>query len=126
MKLGELAVAALRRHRLRQTEQRLAAGSKWADNGLVFANATGGPLAPHGIDTYHFKPLLKKAGLPDIRLHDLRHTCATLLLQQGTHTKYVAETLGHSDIGITLNTYSDVLPNMGDDVADTIDRDLEL
>ena len=126
VRLGELAVAALRRHRLRQTEQRLAAGGTWVDNDLVFPNAVGEPLSPPGIDRHHFKPLLKKAGLPDIRLHDLRHTCATLLLAAGTHPKYVAELLGHSDIGITLNTYSHVLPNMGTVVADTMDRALEL
>jgi integrase len=121
VKLSELAVAALRRHRLRQTEQRLAAGSAWADNDLVFANATGGPLPPNGIDRAHFKPLLAKAGLPPIRLHDLRHTAASLLLQSNVHPKYVAETLGHSNIKITLDTYSHALPNMGDVVAGTMD-----
>ncbi len=64
-----------------------------------------------------FKPLLKRAKLPDIRLHDLRHTCATLLLSKGMHPKFVQELLGHATISITLDTYSHVLPNMGDQTA---------
>jgi len=64
-----------------------------------------------------FKPILKRAGLPDIRLHDLRHTCATLLLSRGVHPKFVQELLGHATISITLDTYSHVLPSMGDQTA---------
>jgi integrase len=60
---------------------------------------------------------VKKARLPHIRFHDLRHTCATLLLVQGTHPKYVQELLGHATIAITLDTYSHVLPGMGDQTA---------
>ncbi len=65
----------------------------------------------------HFRPLLKRAGLPPMRFHDLRHTCATLLLSQGVHPKLVQELLGHATIAITLDTYSHVLPGMGDWVA---------
>ena len=61
-------------------------------------------------------------GLPDIRFHDLRHTCATLLLGKGVHVKLVQELLGHSTIAITLDTYSHVLPGMGDGLADTMDE----
>ncbi len=64
-----------------------------------------------------FKPLLKRAELPNIRLHDLRHTRATLLLGKGVHPKFVQELLGHATISITLDTYSHVLPSMGDQVA---------
>ena len=113
-----------RRHRLRQNEQRLKAGAYWEDNDLVFTNAVGRPLSPDVVDRGHFKPLLQRAGLPDIRMHDLRHTAATLLLQNNVHPKYVAETLGHANIAITLNTYSHVLPNMGDVVADAMGRAL--
>ena len=60
-----------------------------------------------------FKPLLKRSGLPNTRLHDLRHTCATLLLSKGVHPKFVQELLGHATISITLDTYSHVLPGMG-------------
>jgi integrase len=61
-----------------------------------------------------FKPLLKRAGLPDICFHNLRHTCANLLLSQGTHPKLVQELLGHATIAMTLDTYSHLLPSMGD------------
>jgi integrase len=64
-----------------------------------------------------FKPLLKRAGLPDIRFHDLRHTCATLLLSRGHHPKLVQELLGHASVALTLDRYSHVLPGMGDQTA---------
>ncbi len=72
----------------------------------------------------HFKPLLKRAGLPSIRLHDLRHTCATLLLCEGVHPKLVQELLGHANISITLDTYSHVLPGMGDQTATAMESAL--
>ena len=72
-----------------------------------------------------FKPLLERAGLPrSVRLHDLRHTCATLLLKAGQHRKFVQELLGHINISITLDTYSHVLPGMGDELADAMDNAL--
>ena len=69
------------------------------------------------VATASFKPLLKKAGLPDIRFHDLRHTCATLLLSRGHHPKLVQELLGHASVAMTLDRYSYVLPGMGDQTA---------
>ena len=69
-----------------------------------------------------FKPLLKRAGLPDIRLHDLRHTCATLMLCENVHFKLVQELLGHATISITLDTYSHLLPGMGDEATWAMDR----
>jgi integrase len=63
------------------------------------------------------KPLLQRARLPDLRFHDLRHTCATLLLGRGVHAKLVQELLGHASISVTLDTYSHVLPSMGDRIA---------
>ena len=71
-----------------------------------------------------FKPILKLAGLPTIRLHDLRHTCATLLLSRGVHPKFVQELLGHTTISITLDTYSPVLPSMGDQTATAMESAL--
>jgi integrase len=71
-----------------------------------------------------FKPILTRAGLPDIRLHDLRHTCATLLLSRGVHPKFVQELLGHATISITLDTYSHVLPSMGDQTATAMESAL--
>jgi integrase len=69
-----------------------------------------------------FKPLLKEAGLPDIRFHDLRHTAATLLLAKGVHPKIVQERLGHSSINLTLDTYSHVMPTLQRDAADKLDE----
>jgi integrase len=126
VKLAEIAVAALRRHRHRQNEARLKAGSAWTDEDLVFTTAVGGPLSPSVVDRYHHRPLLQRAGLPDIRIHDLRHTAASLLLQNNVHPKYVAETLGHANISITLDRYSHILPNMGSVVASAMDEALGL
>jgi integrase len=70
----------------------------------------------------HFKPLLRKAGLPAIRLHDLRHTDATIVLMAGKHPKYVQELLGHASISITLDTYSHVIEGMDGGLADAMDE----
>ena len=85
-----------------------------AENGLIFASKIGEPLDRRYITTHQFKPLLEAAGFPQIRFHDLRHTCATLLFSQNVNPKIVSEMLGHSTIAITLDTYSHVLPNMRD------------
>jgi integrase len=69
----------------------------------------------------HFLPPLERAEPPRVRLHDLRHTCATMLLRMGQHPKYVQELLGHANISITLDVYSHVLPGMGDGLADAMD-----
>jgi len=73
----------------------------------------------------HFKPLLRRTGLPDVRFHDLRHTCATLLLTKGVHPKIVSEMLGHSSVSITLDVYSLVIPGLGDDEAVAMEEALE-
>jgi len=111
------AIEALRAHRARQAEERLRAGSLYRDGNLVFATQVGTPLEPSNIDRRSFKPLLREAGLPDVRFHDLRHTCATLLLSRGVNPKFVQELLGHADVGLTLNTYSHYIPSMGDQTA---------
>ena len=72
-----------------------------------------------------FKDLLERAGLPDIRFHDLRHTTTTLMLQKDVHPKVVQERLGHSSITLTLDTYSHVLPSIQEDAADKLDTLLE-
>ena len=69
----------------------------------------------------HVKPLLRKAGLPNIRFHDLRHTCATLLLTKGVHPKIVSEMLGHSSVSITLDVYSHVIPGLGEVAANAME-----
>jgi integrase len=100
------------------------AGSLWRENGLVFATKIGTPLNRHNLTQRSFRPLLAKAGLPQIRFHDLRHTCATILLSKGVHAKFVQAALGHSTIAITLDTYSHVLPGMGSGTADAMDEAL--
>ncbi len=104
-------VRALREHRRRQVEDRLAAGADWQDHDLVFTQAFGRPLAPETV-TDALQRALQHAGLPRVRVHDLRHTAATLLLVKGVHPKVVQEMLGHSTISITLDLYSHVLPTM--------------
>jgi integrase len=111
------AVEALRSHRKGQNEVRLKLGTLWADNGLIFASETGKPLTRDFVDRRSLKPLLKRAGLPKKRLHDLRHTCATLLLGQGVHPTLVQKLLGHASVVMTLNRYSHWIPSMGDQTA---------
>ncbi len=85
---------------------------EYTNHGFVFAGKTGEPLDERNIVNRHFKPVLKEAGLPIIRLYDLRHTCATLLLSAGENPKVVSERLGHASITLTMDTYSHVLPDM--------------
>jgi integrase len=124
IKVPQLAPHALRRHRAAQLAARLKVAGLWKDHDLVFTTGVGTPIARADLITRSFKPLLMRAGLPDIRFHDLRHTCATLLLGKGVHVKFVQELLGHSTIAVTLDTYSHVLPGMGDSLADTMDEAL--
>ena len=114
--LPEVLVSALRSHRVRQLEERLAAGARWRESGFVFATGIGTPFEPSSL-TKAFKALLVKAGVPDIRFHDLRHTAATFLLAQGVDARTIMETLGHSQISLTLNTYAHVLPTLQRDAA---------
>ena len=72
----------------------------------------------------HFKPLLRRAGLPDVRFHDLRHTCTTLLFTRGLHPKIVSEMLGHSSVAITLDVYSHVIPGLGEVAASAMEEAL--
>ena len=83
----------------------------WATE-TVFRDTDGGSIRRSSFHFYCYKPLLKRAGLPDIRFHDLRHTAATLMLSGGEHPKVVQEMLGHSNISMTMDTYSHVLPTM--------------
>lgn len=123
IKISQRTLNALLSHRKRQAEERLRAGSEWQDNGLVFPGEHGQPLRPWVI-TRALQRSLKRAGLPQsITFHEAtRHTCATLLLGKGVHPKLVQELLGHSQISITLDTYSHVLPGMDDGLSDTIDE----
>jgi integrase len=122
--LLQRAAEALRSHRKRQMEEQPTVGAQWTDNGLVFTTTIGTPLDAQKIVNRHFKPLLKRAGLPDIRWHDLRHTYATLLLSRGTHPTYVQKSLGHASVQLTLDRYSHWMPSMGRNTAKGIDEAL--
>jgi integrase len=112
VQLTDTAVEALRGHLARQMEQIERLGDLYKDQGLVFATHNGTLVNPTNLRKRSFAPLLEKAGLPHIRFHDLRHTCATLLLSSNINPKIVSEMLGHANIAITLDTYSHVLPTM--------------
>ena len=117
IKLPASALSALGRHREAQLKERRNVAGLWEDHDLVFTTQVGTPLSRQDLITRCFKPLLRRAGLPNIRFHDLRHTCATLLLGRGVHAKLVQELLSHATISVTLDTYSHVLPSMGNHTA---------
>ncbi len=94
------------------------------DSGLVFATGKGTPLDAQNIINRFFKPLLKRAELPDTNWHDLRHTYATLLLARGTHPTYVQKSLGHASVQLTLDRYSHWMPSMGRNTAEGMDEAL--
>lgn len=123
MTLPVAVTEALHQHRARQVEERLAAGSKWQEQGFVFTTPLGTPLEGTKV-TKDFQKVLAKAGLPQMRFHDLRHSCASLMLAQGVAPRVVMEWLGHSQISITLDLYSHVLPSLLQDAADAVDRAL--
>jgi integrase len=111
-----VAVTALKSHRKRQLEERLAAGREWQDLRLIFTSPLGTPLDSRHT-TRELIGLLQAANLPAVRFHDLRHIAASLLLAQGVDPRAIMETLGHSQISLTLNTYSHVLPTLQADAA---------
>ena len=108
---------ALRDHYARQEQERTAAGSLWRGSPCVFTTPIGTPVDPRN-DFREFKKLLDRGGLPSVRLHDLRHTAASLLLAQNVPARVVMEILGHSQIGLTMNTYSHVAPEVSREAAD--------
>jgi integrase len=123
LELPQRAVEALRSHRKKQAEEKLRA-TDYGDSGLVFATGKGTPHDSQNIINRYFKPLLKRAALPNIRWHDLRHTYATLLLARGTHPTYVQKSLGHASVQLTLDRYSHWMPSMGRNTAEGIDEAL--
>jgi integrase len=122
--LPQRTLEALRIHRKHQLEEKKLRATSYEDFDLVFATGKGTPLDAQNIVNRHFKPLLKRAGLPDIRWHDLRHTCATLLLGRGVHPKLVQHLLGHASVTMTLDRYSHWVPSMGRHAADGMDEAL--
>ena len=118
------ALEVLRRHQEQQQAIKEKA-KRWVENDLVFRTSVGTPLHPDNNIFVPFKELLKEAKLPNIRFHDLRHSAATLLLGEGVHPKIVQEILGHSNINITLNVYSHVLPGMQQGAMDKMNSAFE-
>jgi integrase len=118
--LPDAAVRALKAHRVRQLQERLAAGSAWHDQGLVFPTTKGTPCEPRDLHV-RFKRLLVKAGLPDIRFHDLRHSAASLMLAQGIPLRSIQDILGHGSIAMTANLYAHVGEQLKREAADAMD-----
>lgn len=118
-------VTALRSHRARQLEERLVAGDQWRDDNLVFCTPLGVPLIGTQV-TKHLQRLAQAATIPRLRFHDLRHTCATLLLAQQVPARVVMELLGHSQISLTMNLYSHVLPALRKEAAERMELALSL
>ena len=110
----------LRQHKAGQEAQRALLGKPLTDNDFVFAHPDGSPLDPSTV-SHAFNKVMRKAGPPHIRLHDLRHTHASLLLQAGVHPKIVQERLGHSSIRVTLDTYSHVIGGLQEVAAQRFD-----
>ncbi len=117
IKLTHRATQGLRAHRKAQLEERMGKAGLWEDHGLVFPSEAGTIINPTNLRKRSFARLLERAGLPKVRFHNLRHTCATLLFSRNTHPKHVQELLGHANIKITLDTYSHAIPGMGDQTA---------
>lgn len=118
--LAAATVAALKRQHKRQLQDRLLAGSRWQDWGLVFASTIGTPLNPPNV-THRLQRLLSEAGLPRQRFHDLRHLAASLLLAAGVPARSIMEQLGHSQISLTMNTYAHLSPALMREAADAMD-----
>lgn len=112
-------VAALRRWRKAQLEERLAWGPAWIDTGLVFTKEDGTGLHPDCVSDA-FERAVRRSGLPKIRLHDLRHTWASLALRAGVNPKVVSERLGHASVSFTLDVYTSVMPGMGAEAAASV------
>ena len=118
--LDPATARVLKALRKSQLEERAAAGlGRPRADGLIFTDEQGEPLHPNVVSRT-FGKLVREAKLPVIRLHDLRHTHATLSLQAGVHVKIVSERLGHSSVTITLDTYSHAIPGLQRDAAERV------
>ncbi|WBL16339.1 site-specific integrase [Sutcliffiella sp. NC1] len=122
VELGESTISVLKAHRKQLLQEKLLQGKGYQDNDLVFCTPLGTPLNSSNIRSRNFNGLIKQAGLKKIRFHDLRHTCATLLLSEGVNVKIISEMLGHSNIKITLDTYSHVLPTMQKEAVNKLEN----
>ncbi len=124
IEIAPFALAVLREHRMRQLEAKLKAGQLWEEHDYLFCTSLGRHLNPnHVVD--ELKKLLKRAGLPNIRFHDLRHSVASLMFAMEIHPKIVQELLGHSTISITMDIYSHMLPGMQQEAVKKLDQALK-
>lgn len=123
--VASFALEALKEHRVHQLEAKLKVGPAWQDHDYVFCTSIGTHLNPTRDILDQLKLLLKKADLPDIRFHDLRHCVATLLMGMGVPARVVQEILGHSNVTITLGVYSHVQPTMQREAVERLNRMLE-
>lgn len=119
VRLSAPVIAVLRAHRKAQLERRLQAGPEWKDTDFLFTTGIGTTIDPSTLGKM-FKSILEKAKLPAVRVHDMRHSAATIALSQGVHPKIVSEMLGHSKISLTLDVYSHSLPTLQVEAADRI------
>ena len=119
IKLGKKTIRKLNNHHIEQ--QKYKRNSNWEENDLIFTTKSGTPIKQGNLYT-QFKLFLQKAGLPDIRFHDLRHTAATLMLNNGVPILTVSRRLGHSKPSITLDVYGHIIPSMQASIADQIDE----
>jgi integrase len=109
-------VEVLKTQAARQLDEQNDWDDAWIETGLVFTKENGAALDPESVSRY-WRQAVKRSMLPRIRLHDLRHTHATLALQAGIHPKVVSERLGHATVSITLDTYSHAIPAMQEEAA---------
>ena len=119
--LDPATLTALKGHRVRQAEEKAIVGTGYQDSGLVFTMPDGSPIHPQRISAW-FVQHTRAAGLPRIRLHDVRHSYATAALAAGIPPKVISERLGHATIAITMDTYSHVLPGLDEHAAGTVAR----
>lgn len=112
-------VTVLRRWRTLQLEERMRWGEAWTDTGLVFTREDGTGVHPDYVSK-RFKARVAETDVPEIRLHDLRHTWASLALAAGVHPKVVSERLGHATVSMTLDVYSHAIPALQADAADAV------
>jgi integrase len=118
--LPPILLKILRKHRARQQKERTTC-ERWHETGYVFTSTIGTPLEPSNM-IRHFKASLRKAGLPKTtRFHDLRHTCATLMIKRGIHARAVMDVLGHAQISTTMNTYAHVLEEVQREAVSVLD-----
>jgi integrase len=119
--LDPVTFATLKAHRVRQAEEKTIVGPGYQDSGLVFTMPDGSPIHPQRISAW-FVQHTRAAGLPRIRLHDVRHSYATAALAAGVSPKVISQRLGHATIAITMDTYSHIIPGLDEQAAETVAR----